>query len=449
LSLFQGDDSSQLGNLPQETAANFPSNDSTASEAVFRAYNAVLDRDPNLPEFDIALANLKRDRGSWKSLLNSLAGGVEFFALRLKKNSTQLVDQMCRGLLNRAATDEEKQAFSPAISANGAGGVALQIAATQEFFTGVHRDSPVSKAAPEVWLAPGPASPDLLNLLDKTGTWSTVFNRVDVIQLFAGNVTDDCSACGPNLYSASVQKDFFRKILSAGKKLSVEVSVLKSGLCDGVSLIQTATEILKKVKAAGGVVSYLSLDNPSGASLHDCGLTMGQTTTAIASFIRQVQAAYGQIFSSQPRLKFFLMDDYASLGPDRLTAIMEGLRAAGVQIDGFHPLISAEEEKTTSASELSRGLQNLMEYSRFRGLNYGGVFFGDTENPSNFNNSAAVWALRVHLLTQSFPDYVVLESRDQRTVNGMGFSYPFNMPESNPNTLTGAALEVLKRLGTD
>lgn len=139
---------------------------------------------------------------------------------------------------------------------------------------------------PKYWLAPNIQTTDVLALFD--GDVPNV-GEAGVFQLYVQEILN-LGNTGPNTYEAFVAKDAFRKLRKHGIALSIECGAVKPGNCQASDSIAGITEAVRRVRAAGGDVTHVSMDEPLVGAEGCLGQALSKTADYTAKFITATRA---------------------------------------------------------------------------------------------------------------------------------------------------------------
>ncbi len=138
------------------------------------------------------------------------------------------------------------------------------------------------------WFQPNIGSKDLLDLFNDPQRLA----HVDVFGLYVQEILTDVSTpqLGTNIYPNLVDADVFGQLAHLGIPLAIELGAVKPGDCHAQSNISGMQTALQRVHDAGGVVGYLTMDEPLTANQQACGGNLEACADAVASFIQSVAA---------------------------------------------------------------------------------------------------------------------------------------------------------------
>jgi hypothetical protein len=305
--------------------------------------------------------------------------------------------------------------------------------------------APARAASPEIWLGPeelpppGPSAVDLMDMFTPDAPWKTAAAHTQVFLLQ-----------GPFLTRAT--QDQLNTIVTDLKRRGIAIAVAVGvmnvphdppsgcgglGNVEGYGTVQQAAKIAREIKAAGGEIKYLVMDEPlyyghyytqapgKGAGCHS-------SIEQIAKLIKPTLDVYTQTFPNivigevEPT---FFIDGQANWQSDVSSwadAYREtmGKPLAFLHLDVEWPLANGVQD----ALAVYNAAQDLQHRNLLEKI---GVIY----NGSRADKSDAAWikAARDHLLLMEGqhklrPDHVIFQSWTTNPTHAM--------PESDPNALT-------------
>ena len=136
-------------------------------------------------------------------------------------------------------------------------------------------DRPVD-VLPEIWLGTPPGTADWPALLEPS-RWADVAADVDVLLLqhlsFLPEVTNP--TLGPNVYQHVIDLQLVEACTAQGVRIGVEAPGLKEWSADPAVYVDQSARAVDAVKAWGGDVEALVLDEPFYAAKHICQPPVG------------------------------------------------------------------------------------------------------------------------------------------------------------------------------
>ena len=295
--------------------------------------------------------------------------------------------------------------------------------------------SPIRRAeAQSIWLAPKapypPAqiagSPDLMNMFQPDAPWNTVSAHVKVFKL-------------PTQFLAWVPSDQLTIILDdlkrRGIKLAVESlaqSVLNQPACgqgvEGYGVPEQAEKIAAKVVAAGGTVSFVTMDEPlffghvfDGPTA--CHSSVQNVAERVAAIVGRYRAAFPEV----------VIGDIEPAGAPMIDgwneSFVDWIKAFRITVGT--PLGFLQVDADWNNPNHVEGLIRSMKLARDNGLRTGVIYNGRDNDGSNEEWIAHARAniRAVETTLGRVPDDVIFQTWTP---------YPsMIMPETNKNSLTG------------
>ena len=181
-----------------------------------------------------------------------------------------------------------------------------------------------------IWFAPAPGSLDMLRLFEHPEEWPRARATIDVFKFYHQHATaTPPSIVGPNSLDALARADAFRQLARWGKRIALEAGSVKEFYCtddaSGMRESSAATiASLAAIRAAGGAVSYLAMDEPffAGESERCGGPSLARTADRILEYVTAVRAAF-------PGVRIGLIEPYPSFAPADFAEMLRLLRARG------------------------------------------------------------------------------------------------------------------------
>ena len=312
--------------------------------------------------------------------------------------------------------------------------------------------APSGPKLPQMWIHPNLGAEDLLDMFtdEHLAAWTQARRRLDGFQFHQGNVlTGECPYCRTvdgrsNSYEALAAAGAFRKLTRWGIPISIEVGALKPFNCENPAIdvgptVAAASRAIANVKAAGGRVVSVSMDEPftGGMLAGRCRLTSDEVARILVEYyLRPLQAEH-------PGVRVGLIEIYPGFTVDELLRHVDALTAAGYTVpyllldwDQFAPLRAGQ--------TIDADLQRLQEGLRQRRIQFGIIVWGDDGSSSeSWSEDALAMAERYRAALSGRPDRIVIESwsrADPRQDRGLW--YPRMLPETDPMTMTSFVLRM-------
>jgi hypothetical protein len=306
-----------------------------------------------------------------------------------------------------------------------------------------------SQAAPDqdrVWFCPGPGTIDFVRLFERPEEWTHARQLVSVFKFYQQHTQNPPPVIvGPNKYDSLARAGVFRTLKNWGKKTSIEVGAVKEGFCtpdaSGMNAAVAATlESLRAVQAAGGAVTYLSMDEPfvSGRARVCGGPALEPTADRVATYVAAVSAA-------APNIRIGLIEAYPFSSADAIERMVQLLKARNATPAFLHMDVDWH---LSGAAAFKRDMPRLQAVCAAEKIPFGMIITGYD------GNADALYAIDAYgitnLIAETFPtwdrapDHLILQSW---AVSGTGLLItPGNLPEDRPYTHTAMLWDVLRRL---
>jgi hypothetical protein len=282
------------------------------------------------------------------------------------------------------------------------------------------------------WFTPNIGSRDFLDLFTRSGDWVNARSKLQVFQFHHGNVqSGPCAICGPNVLSALltvVPGGAFRWLHRQGLRIAIEAGAVK-GCGDQLSVTASAQEAVGNIIAAGGQVSYLSMDEPF-ANGKVCREALDVRARRVERFIADLNAMF-------PNLRIGLTEAYPFSSIDELKQDVVALEAAGVQLPYLHLDIDRRHAEQLG-KDVGADLRELQAFCAAHRIVFGVIIWGQngSSNLDYYDDAmqivnlvAPAIGLPPHLTFQSWAEFPPAIPDDLRL-------YPDNLPETAPYTHT-------------
>lgn len=295
-----------------------------------------------------------------------------------------------------------------------------------------------SVAQDRLWFAPSPGSLDYLDLFTHPDEWPMARQLISVFKFYQQHTqTPAPDIVGPNSYDALVRAGAFRLIGDWKKKIAIEEASVKDYYCtadaSGMNAsIQSTLDSIGAVQAAGGAVSYISMDDPfaSGQAPVCGGPALEPTADRIAMYVRGVHAVY-------PAVRVGFSEAFPLTSEPSLERALDLLIARGVTPAFLHADVDSRALARFGA-DFTRDMRALRQACRVRGIAFGIIVWG-------YNGDAdALYALDAGYVASEIgtaftswtdmPDNLVVQSW---AVSSAGLVItPSNLPEDQSYTHT-------------
>lgn len=301
-----------------------------------------------------------------------------------------------------------------------------------------------SAAADRLWFSPSPGSIDYLDLFTRPDEWPLARQLISVFKFYQQHTqTPAPGLVGPNTYDALARAGAFRKLTTWNKRIAIEAGAVKEFYCtpdpSGMSQsIANTLNSIRAIQAAGGTVSYISMDDPfaAGRSAPQCGgPALEPSADRIAAYVRGVQGVF-------PNVKIGLSDAFPLTGEADLERGLDLLVARGVTPAFFHADVDTR-ALVKFGADFTRDMRALRQACRRRGIAFGIIVWG-------YNGDAdALYALDAGYVAREIatafpswsdmPDNLIVQSW---AVSATGQTItPSNLPENQPYTHTALVRE--------
>ena len=285
-----------------------------------------------------------------------------------------------------------------------------------------------------IWFGPNMGSRDYPELFTKPEQWSAVRSRIDVFKFHTQNVLAyPCAICGDNTLNTFGDVQGFQRLTEWGIAIGVDVGAVKEWGCTGSEEFRVAKETIQNIRANGGKVTFLVMDEPflggewapSGSKA--CGHTMEQSADVTAKFVKQVTVAYPNIIvgDTEP-YPYFLVAE--------LEQWIEALEERGATPAFFHLDVDMVRVRTEKQDVVS-DLQALSQFFEEHRIPFGVIFTSNTNWNAHSNrayfDSTMEW---IHIVNDSIgrPQHVIFNSWLGPAPTG-AHELPINLPEDDPS----------------
>ena len=287
-----------------------------------------------------------------------------------------------------------------------------------------------------VWFGPNFGSRDYAELFTKSEHWSAARERVDVFKFDQQSVLENpCAICGDNILHTFVKVDAFRKLNDWGIAMALTVGAVKEWGCTGKEEFRAANVAIQNIRANGGVVTFLDMDEPFMGGKYappgskSCGYTMEQSADAASQFISQIKAAYPNILVGDT-------EPYPLFSVTELEQWTLALGARGVIPAYLHldvDMVWARDRRLDVAGDLRRLSQFFQEHR----IPFGVIFISDWTAAGSdraYFDSTMEWVRTVNAAIGK-PQHVIFNSWQGAPVDrehkGL-HEVPINLPENDP-----------------
>ena len=305
---------------------------------------------------------------------------------------------------------------------------------------------PNTAGADRMWFSPNPGTMDMLRMFERPEEWSHARDLMDVYNITQQHTFPTAvPIVGPNTYDALVRVDAFRKLVGWRKKLSIGVGSVKEFYCtdDASGMNNAIAETLKAiaaVRAAGGRVDYLSMDEPwvAGRSRQCGGPALEPTADRVALYMSSVSRAY-------PAAAIGLIEAYPFSSAAAIQSMITLLRARGATPAFLHMDVDWH---ALRPGDFVRDMRQLQSFCRSERIPFGIIVTGYDGNADALFSVDVVGLARqmaeAFVRWEDMPDHIMLDSW---VVSSSGLNItPANLPEDRPHTQTSLLWQIYRYL---
>jgi hypothetical protein len=299
-----------------------------------------------------------------------------------------------------------------------------------------------------IWFTPGPGTLDMRRLFEVPDEWPRAREAVQVFQFYQQHTEPAASIVGPNTYDALARSGAFSRVTRDWKKrLALEAGSVKDFYCttdsSGMDASIAATQrSIDAIRAAGGLLTYLAMDEPflAGRATRCGGPSFAPTANRLRTYMTAVRR-------SNPEVRIGLIEAYPFFAPaefEEMLALMnqQGVPASFLHIDIDLPALRVGRD------ELGRDLIRLSEIAATYKIPYGLIIWGENGNADAlYAADARRLATAIHRTFRDWsvmPDHLVFQSWAESST-GLRIT-PSNLPESRPDTHTFLLNELYQQL---
>ncbi|HTL43975.1 MAG TPA: hypothetical protein VL262_06515 [Vicinamibacterales bacterium] len=299
-----------------------------------------------------------------------------------------------------------------------------------------------------VWFTPSPGSIDYVDLFQRPEEWPHARQLFSVFKFYQQHTQTPAPAVvGPNSYTALANAGAFRTLVRWGKKIAIEEPAVKEYYCtaDASGMNTSIADTLASIGAverAGGIVSYLAMDEPfaSGRAPACGGPALEPTADRVAVYMSGVRAA-------RPSVQIGLIEAYPVSSESEIETMLDLLRTRNAAPVFLHLDIDLNAVRQVHV-DVTADMRRLRTACAAAGLKFGVIVWG------NNGDADALYALDagrlVNAIAEAFPtsadlpDQIIVQSW---AVSRTGASItPTNLPESAQYTHTNLLWSFYRRL---
>ena len=300
-----------------------------------------------------------------------------------------------------------------------------------------------------IWFAPSPGSLDMRQLFETPEAWPRARETIRVFKFYQQHTQPGAAIVGPNTYDALVRSDAFARITRDWRKrIALEAGAVKDFYCtaDESGMTAAAADTQRSVdaiRAAGGVVTYLTMDEPFIGGLSPrCGVptSLERTADRLRSYMLAVRG-------KNPGLRVGLIEAYPAFSPAQFAQMLMFMRDRGVPPSFLHIDVDLAALRS-GRDELGRDLIRLSDIAAAHKIPFGVIIWGNNGNADAlYSADARRLAEAIHRTFRSWevmPDHIVFQSWAESST-GLLLT-PSNLPESRADTHTFLLNDLYQRL---
>lgn len=303
-------------------------------------------------------------------------------------------------------------------------------------------------AQDRIWFVPGPGTIDYVDLFNHPAEWPRARQLVNVFEFYQQHTqTPAPSIVGPNTYDVLARVNAFSLLNQWGIKTGIEVGAVKPFYCTAdasgmTRAVSDSLDSIRAVQAAGGTVSYLSMDDPFAAGKDAVCGGPDPTPTAdrVATYVAGVHAAF-------PSVQIGLSDAYPLSSEPLLETILDMLRSRNVQPAFFHADVDSRALRLFHA-DFTTDMRALRQACAARGIAFGIIIWGyngDSDALYTLDADRVVSEISTAFTSwDDMPDHLVVQSFAESTT-GL-FITPSNLREDQRDTHTYLLRDIYHRL---
>jgi hypothetical protein len=275
---------------------------------------------------------------------------------------------------------------------------------------------------------------DFAGLFAKPEQWSEARQRIDVFKFHTQNVLDyPCKICGDNTLRTFVDTQAFQKLTEWDIAIGVDVGAVKEWGCTGTEEFRVAKETISNIRANGGSVAFLVMDEPfmggewAPNGSQACGHTMEESAEVTSRFMKQVKTAYPNIIVGDT-------EPYPYFSVPELEQWIEALEERGATPAFFHLDVDMVQARV-DRRDVVADLQTLSQFFKEHRIPFGVIFTSNSNWNANSNrayfDSTMEWIRTVNDAIGR-PQHVIFNSWLGPAPNGV-HKLPINLPENDPS----------------
>lgn len=297
-----------------------------------------------------------------------------------------------------------------------------------------------------IWFCPGPGTLDLVRLFEHPEEWTHARQLMSVFKFYQQHTLMPADRIvGPDSYDTFVRAGAFRALTGWGKKIAIEVGAVKEFYCTSDAsgmdtAIANSVTSIRNVQSAGGLVSYLAMDEPfvSGRAPVCGGPALEPTADRVATYVAGVHAVF-------PNVRIGLIEAYPFSSADAIERMLALLTARGATPAFLHMDVDWH---LSGSDAFIRDMARLKAAAAAAHVPFGIILTGYD------GDADALYATDVYGITElvvntfgswrAMPDQLIFQSWVESR-SGLRIT-PTNLPESRAYTHTAMLSDVYRRL---
>ncbi|HVL66517.1 MAG TPA: hypothetical protein VM364_04555 [Vicinamibacterales bacterium] len=299
-----------------------------------------------------------------------------------------------------------------------------------------------------IWFTPAPGSLDLQRMFEAPQEWRRALDTIQVFKFYQQHTEGASPSVGPNRYDALARAGAFARLTRDwGKRIALEAGAVKefyctadeSGMREAVRNTQAAID---NVAAAGGLVSYLAMDEPFIGGLSPwCGRpVMERTADRLHTYMTALR-------EKNPRLRIGLIEAYPTFTPAEFRQMLDLMKARGTPAAFLHVDVDLNALRP-GRDAIGRDLIAIADAAAAHRIPYGVIIWGHDGNADAlYAADARRLANAIHRTFRTWsvmPEHLIFQSWAESST-GLKIT-PSNLPESRPDTHTFLLNDIYRQL---
>jgi hypothetical protein len=274
-------------------------------------------------------------------------------------------------------------------------------------------------------------SSDYATLFSKTEQWNTARSKINVFKFYTQNVLDDpCRICAGNTLSELAGVHAFQVLGQEGIAIAVEVGAVKEWGCTSDGTYGVARTVIQNIRADGGTVSYLAMDEPLlGGRIEvnntTCGFQMEQSAGVTADFMEKAKTEY-------PLMIVGDIEPYPEFSVSELERWLITLQGKKATPAFFHLDVDMERVRVEKQN-VKDDLRSLSQFCLAQDIPFGVIFTSTWRaagSDKSYYDSTLAWVRTVKEAIGE-PQQVIFQSWQGPAKDGIN-EVPVNLPEGDP-----------------